>query len=72
MKAINLSKAKEIAKNIVCNDHYSYFDNFKQCALEAMRWKDEQFLQSLEELPQKNHAIYDLISNLKKAMEEQL
>lgn len=39
----NEQKAKKIAENIVGNDHYSYFDKFKKCALQAMQWKDEQF-----------------------------
>lgn len=38
----NERKAKEIAEKIVGNNHYSYFDDFKQCALEAMQWKDKE------------------------------
>lgn len=45
----NERKATEIAKNIVGNDHYSYFYEFKQCALQAMQWKDEQFAKEKQE-----------------------
>ena len=38
----NERKAREIAEKIVGNNHYSYFDDFKQCALEAMQWKDKE------------------------------
>ena len=46
----NEQKAKEIAEKIVGNNHYSYFDNFKQCALESMEWKDEQYDEERKEL----------------------
>lgn len=46
----NEQKANEIAENIVGNDHYSYFDDFKLCALQAMEWKDEQHKQERQQL----------------------
>ena len=46
----NEQKAKEIAEKIVGNDHYSYFDDFKLCALQAMELKDEQFEKERQQL----------------------
>lgn len=47
METQNETKAKEIAEKIVGNNHYSYFDDFKQCALVAMEWKERQTLESV-------------------------
>lgn len=60
----NERKATEIAKNIVGNDHYSYFDDFKRCALQAMQWKDEQFSIERKQLIEKaNQAVTQSFEN---------
>ena len=56
MDISNEQKAKEIAENIVGNCHYSYFDDFKLCALQAMEWKDKELKNYLDELLAKLNA----------------
>lgn len=60
-KEANEQKARELSNKYERIVEYSV----EQCLIEMAEWKDKQFLQLLEELPQKNHAIYSLIDKLK-------
>lgn len=62
----NEQKAKEIAENIVGNDHYSYFDTFKQCAMQAMQWKDEQHAKEKQQWIDKATGCKEWITWLEK------
>jgi len=64
METQNETKAKEIAENIVGNNHYSYFDDFKQCALEAMEWKEKEIKDRLTNVLY-DHSLNGIIESVK-------